>query len=455
MLSRVVSEDCTFAGARESRWAATPASSYELSFMATDTFPSRFFAAFAEYVHAHRAEIGRQWMQEVRSSPNVPTAIDLSQEALQDHVPQLMEDLVDQLRNESAGQREAAEHSRSHGREQWGAGYNFSELIWEIYIIRRVLVEVALPEFCRKYGGFVEADIDGAAKFVQEFFHRVTCESVTQFATENERKLSDANEALRSASDARERLSRTVSHELRNIVHSLSLSVTLLSGADTEEEPRETASVSARMLSDMTLILNELLEYSEVLAGGRRLTLTRVSLPKLGEEIATQWRSSAQEQKLRFEYSCDADLEDVLTDKLKVKQIAGNLLSNAIKYRKPASGGYVGISLQKEGTAHWKIVVADTGIGLAAEDMKELFGVFHRVRPQASVEGSGLGLSLCKEFAELLGGHLDVQSEVGQGTRFEVTLPIGALPEAPPVEPSAAAPPGFLETAGQPPFTAL
>jgi signal transduction histidine kinase len=414
--------------------------------MPTTAPPNAFFGAFAEYVHAHRDAIGKQWMQDVRMSPNIPKAIDLSLEALQDHVPQLLEALVDQLRDETAAQQAAADHSRSHGTEQWSAGYNFSELIWEIYIIRRVLVEVALPEFCRKYGGFAAEDIDRAAKFVQEFFHRVTCESVTQFATENERRLTEMNEALRAARDARERLSRTVSHELRNIVHSLSLSVNLLSGADSEEERRETASISAKMLSDMTLILNELLEYSEVLARGRGLTSARVALSELGEEIATQWRPAAEEQKLRFEYSCEANAGDVMTDKLKVKQIAGNLISNAIKYRKPASGGFVGVSLRKENAREWKMVVADTGIGLAAQDLKDLFGVFHRVQPQPGVEGSGLGLSLCKEFAELLGGHLTVRSELGEGTRFELTLPVGEV---------RAAPSQFLENAGQPPFTVL
>ena len=67
--------------------------------------------------------------------------------------------------------------------------------------------------------------------------------------------------------------------------------------------------------------------------------------------------------------------------------------------------------------------MADTGIGIAPEDLKSLFGDFSRIRPNSAVEGTGLGLAICKEYAELLGGRIDVFSEAEQGTRFEVRLP--------------------------------
>ena len=77
-----------------------------------------------------------------------------------------------------------------------------------------------------------------------------------------------------------------------------------------------------------------------------------------------------------------------------------------------------------DGKTSWKLVVADTGIGIAREDMESLFGEFNRIRPNSKVTGTGLGLAICKEYAELLGGRIDVFSEPEQGTRFEVTLPL-------------------------------
>jgi signal transduction histidine kinase len=127
---------------------------------------------------------------------------------------------------------------------------------------------------------------------------------------------------------------------------------------------------------------------------------------------------------LEFESKCDSTLGEIVSDKLKLKQIVANLLSNAIKYRKPSRGGYVGISFAASGETSWKIVVADTGIGIAAADMEALFGEFSRVQSTSAVTGTGLGLAICKEFAELLGGHVEVRSEAQQGTRFEVMLPM-------------------------------
>ena len=133
---------------------------------------------------------------------------------------------------------------------------------------------------------------------------------------------------------------------------------------------------------------------------------------------------------MTFACTCDATLGEIVSDKLKLKRIAGNLLSNAIKYRKPTIGGDISISLSPDGTTGWKLVVEDTGIGIAREDMESLFGEFNRIRPNSTVDGTGLGLAICKEYAEMLGGRIDVFSEAGQGTRFEVALPRSAGADA-------------------------
>ena len=126
---------------------------------------------------------------------------------------------------------------------------------------------------------------------------------------------------------------------------------------------------------------------------------------------------------MTFACRCDATLGEVVSDKLKLKRIAGNLLSNAIKYRKPTRGGDIHLSFAADGTTGWKLIVEDTGIGIAREDMASLFGEFNRIRPNSAVDGTGLGLAICKEYAELLGGRIEAFSEAEQGTRFEVTLP--------------------------------
>jgi signal transduction histidine kinase len=386
-----------------------------------------FLSSFADYVRQQRVAIGRGCMQLVRESPDVPSAVHISHDALQDHVPELMDDLVEHLRVKKEGMKEqAVEHSPAHGRELWKAGYNISELIWEIYIIRRVLTQTVLAEFAREHPEHSVEECAQAATLIHDFFHRVTCDSVEQFVNEQQRAIQKTHQELKLATDSRERLTRTVAHELRNVLNALTLATKLLGQEADEEQKLEIGATCSRMLSDMTRMLNDLLDYSALIAGHSQLTVERFSLPELFEEIVVQWKPLAEEEGLEFESKCDSTLGEIVSDKLKLKQIAANLLSNAIKYRKPSRAGYVGISFAAAGDTTWKIVVADTGIGIAPADMEALFGEFSRVQPTSTVTGTGLGLAICKEFAELLGGNVEVRSEAQQGTRFEVTLPMNA-----------------------------
>jgi signal transduction histidine kinase len=383
-----------------------------------------FLSAFADYVHHQRDAINRQWMLLVRESPDVPDAMHISQEALQDHVPQLIDDLVARLRAEKVEARgAAADHSRSHGREQWKAGYNISELIWEIYIIKRVLKQSVLVEFTQVHPEYDAQECAEAEMLISDFFHRLMCDSVGQFVKEQQRVVQEKNEALEQTNQARERLTRTVSHELRNVLNALTLATTLLGEEATAEERREMSTVCARMLADMSTILNDLLDFSALVAGRAELALEWVSLPRLCEEIVSQWRPMATEQGMTFQWGCDAALGEIFSDKLKLKRIAGNLLSNAVKYRMPAQGGDIRISFAATGKKWWKMVVTDTGVGIAREDLELLFGEFNRIRPNSAVDGTGLGLAICKEYAELLGGRIEVLSKPEQSTCFEVILP--------------------------------
>jgi signal transduction histidine kinase len=382
-----------------------------------------FVSSFADYVRQQKDTIGRTWMQLVRDSPDVPGAAHISHEALEDHVPHLLDNLMDLLLSENEGVRkQAAHHSRTHGREQWRAGYNISELIWEIYIIRQVLTQTVLADFAREHPQYSAEQCARAANLIHDFFHRVTCESVGQFVEEQQRALQDAHQKLQQTTDSRDRLTRTVAHELRNVLNALTLATKLLSEEVVEAGRQEMSALCARMLSDMAGILNDLLDYSALVAGRSQLTVERFSLPALFEEIVAEWKPVAEEQGLEFESKCDSALGEIVSDRLKLKQIAGNLLSNAIKYRKPSKKGYVGISFTASGETSWQMIIVDTGIGIAPEDLKVLFGEFSRVSVTSNVAGTGLGLAICKEFSELLGGRVDVRSEAAQGARFEVTL---------------------------------
>jgi signal transduction histidine kinase len=119
----------------------------------------------------------------------------------------------------------------------------------------------------------------------------------------------------------------------------------------------------------------------------------------------------------------DERVGDIVADARKVKQILLNLLSNAVKFT--SEGGRVGLTAMA-GDGAITIAVSDTGVGIAPEDQAAIFEEFRQVGRDDTrkQEGTGLGLTLAKKFAELHGGRIWVQSQVGQGSTFTFSLPV-------------------------------
>ena len=124
--------------------------------------------------------------------------------------------------------------------------------------------------------------------------------------------------------------------------------------------------------------------------------------------------------RLRQEVS--GDLGEVQTDEIKLRQIVMNLLSNALKHTEE---GEVSVRASREGSPDLAITVSDTGTGIPEDQLEAIFGEFHQVKgsdPQR--RGTGLGLPITKGYAELLGGSIAVESEVGKGSTFAVRIPL-------------------------------
>ena len=126
----------------------------------------------------------------------------------------------------------------------------------------------------------------------------------------------------------------------------------------------------------------------------------------------------------------DGRLGTIRGDERKVKQVLLNLLSNALKFT--SEGGRIDVSAHMQDDLA-EVAVSDTGVGIAPEDQEAVFEEFRQVGTEANkVEGTGLGLTLCRKLVELHGGRIWVKSEVGQGSTFTFTLPVPRRDEAVP-----------------------
>lgn len=232
-----------------------------------------------------------------------------------------------------------------------------------------------------------------------------------------------------------------VSHELRTPLASISAFVeTLLDGGleDPENSLRFLNTIQ-RNASRMRALVNDISELSAIESGATRLTLTRLPLQTIVNEVFSALGPRATKYGVWLENRVDPEL-DIVADRRRLEQILVNLVDNGIKFNHP--GGRVTVSAMVSGTPPGgvgrgdgrviEISVRDTGPGIASEHLARVFERFYRVDKARSREvgGTGLGLAIVKHLARLHGGEADVRSEVGEGSEFIIRIPVGPAVDA-------------------------
>jgi signal transduction histidine kinase len=150
------------------------------------------------------------------------------------------------------------------------------------------------------------------------------------------------------------------------------------------------------------------------------LELSAFHLPTALDSALTLVRERAGRRGIALHLSVDERLGQIQADERKVRQVVLNLLSNAIKFT-PEGGRIEVAAIAKDGLV--EIAVSDTGVGIAPEDQETVFEEFRQVgTADKKVEGTGLGLTLCRKFVELHGGKIRVKSQVGVGSTFTFTI---------------------------------
>jgi PAS domain S-box-containing protein len=217
----------------------------------------------------------------------------------------------------------------------------------------------------------------------------------------------------------------SVSHELRTPLHTIIGFAELLGeereGPLNEKQRRFLTHIQADSEHLLELI-NDVLDLSRIEAGGLTLRTEAFSLRSAISEAVNAIRSQASAKPVAVREGIIPEI-DVLADPVRVKQILYNLLSNGVKFTQ--AGGEVAVSAELRG-ASITICVADTGLGIPIEQRALIFDKFYQVgNTTAGVrQGTGLGLTICKQLVELQGGTIWVESEPGIGSRFYFTLPV-------------------------------
>ena len=265
-------------------------------------------------------------------------------------------------------------------------------------------------------------------------FQAETIEMLRTFATQSAlaiqnarlfHEIADKSRQLEAASQHKSEFLANMSHELRTPLNAiLGFSEVLAQGMFGAVNEKQTEYLHDILESGRHLLslINDILDLSKIEAGRMELELSEFDLPQAIQNALTLVRERALRRGIALQHRIDPRLASIRADERKVKQVLLNLLSNAIKFT--PEGGRIEVRAAPKDELV-QVSVADTGIGIAAEDLETVFEEFRQVgTADKKAEGTGLGLALAKKFVELHGGRIWIESEVGRGSTFTFTLPV-------------------------------
>ena len=237
------------------------------------------------------------------------------------------------------------------------------------------------------------------------------------------------NMALYTSNKLKDDFLQTMSHELRTPLNSiLGFSDLLGSNAQLSEKQHkwvENINTSGKSLLNL---INDILDLAKLESGKMQVRVEEFSVRDVAEGLVGMFKPQADKKNIELECKVDPGLPPVRQDAGKLQQILWNLLSNAVKFT--PEGGRVELSADTDGV-HLILAVKDNGVGIAPEDQEPIFDKFRQASNPLTREhaGTGLGLSIVRELAKILGGEVKLQSDLGRGSTFTVTLPLQLNPE--------------------------
>ena len=259
-------------------------------------------------------------------------------------------------------------------------------------------------------------------------------EAAAKLAASDTQKLNDKLEiALKKAEDAslaKTRFLNNMSHDIRTPMNAILGYAQLMEDEPKGKDLPETLEHLKKLQQSGNLLLsiiNNVLDMARIESGRMEIDENYDRIEDIRQTLFEIFGDEAKKKNLALHYTINVEHEHILTDTTKVKEIFVNILSNAIKYT--PSGGSVMINVDElacdePGYMTVRTRVSDTGIGMSPDYMTKIFEAFTREQntTKSKIAGTGLGMSIVKNYVELLGGTIDIESELGKGSTFTVTL---------------------------------
>jgi signal transduction histidine kinase len=287
------------------------------------------------------------------------------------------------------------------------------ELMWVVTILHDLTEAI---EKARLYEQLKEASAE---------LERNVQEATAELAHQNE-LLRRQHIALEQASALKSQFLANMSHEFRTPLNAILGYTHMLlhgvTGAVSDAQRKSLTRIDSNSRHLLALI-NDILDITRIEAGRMPLNLTTFKIPQLIEEVMSELEPIIRRSNLTVRASMPRSLPQFKSDRQKVKQIVLNFLSNALKFT-PAGTVTIRAAYDAQGKTV-AIAVEDSGVGIAPEDQAKVFEDFRQLdsSPARGYGGTGLGLSICRRLSQMLGGTIELDSELGKGSTFTLRLP--------------------------------
>ncbi len=244
-----------------------------------------------------------------------------------------------------------------------------------------------------------------------------------------QKKLEAALKAEEQSNQAKRVFMNSMSHDIRTPLNAIVGYTTLaLSHIEDKNTVEKYLSRITTACNHLISLVNDVLEMNQIESGNIQMDYLPVYLPDIIEELETIMQAGISEKKLKFVVDAQEIInKNILADKLRLNQVLLNILSNSVKYTK--AGGSIYFKVEEienvsEGCASYRFLIKDTGIGMSQDFVKHIFETFSREKTVtvSGIQGSGLGMAIAKNIVDLLGGTIQVNSELDKGTETTVLL---------------------------------
>ncbi len=383
---------------------------------------------------AKKETILDNWIDAVRQDVEIDSAKGLAYQAVKDSLPFIVEKIATLLNKSRADDepQEVRKHGLEHGLVRAEQGYNAAEIVREYSLLREVIFAVLEPALLTGSA----RQVVGAVKTIDIVLDEVVAVSLESYVVarmnevkqvQNQLMLTN-QELTRLVASQKDNLSH-LAHELKNPLNAIVNFSTLLLQQQQQatQEPGNSLNLQTieRVLNNgqqLLRLINNALEVSRYESDRIELNLISVEVKTLIRDITNALETSIGDKEIEVTVNCSDAPETVLSDPLRLRQIISNLVSNALRY---TERGKIEITCSQPDESCWVFSVSDTGRGISQEDQQQIFEPFYRVGSQEDYlpQSTGLGLAIVNKLVKLFQGQIELQSELGKGSTFTVTLP--------------------------------